>query len=248
MKVELTNYDGIWHSSPADWAATCLIFAKSTRLQMSPGLLQQINLWPMAKKLEELKYIANTIPSSHEFVDYTFCITDVTRGFSHQFVRGRHASYAQQTMRILDMSQGAGWDYGIGPSVLKNEDALSIYRTGMEDIATRYKLMLEQGVEIEDARGILPTNILTNIVVKMNLRTFNEMVKKRSSPRVQGEYRQVLDLMKKEVLRVHPWTELFFNRTQDQAALDLDAEIQLLDLPKEKKMSLHKLVDQLRQA
>ena len=49
--------------------------------------------------------MANTIPSSWEFVDYTFLVTGVSRAYTHQQVRTRAASYAQQTMRVLNMGE-----------------------------------------------------------------------------------------------------------------------------------------------
>jgi hypothetical protein len=65
-----------------------------------------IDTWPQDRVLEELDYIAKTIRSSWEMVDYTFQITGVTRAFTHQFVRTRTGSYAQQSQRSVDMSTG----------------------------------------------------------------------------------------------------------------------------------------------
>jgi thymidylate synthase ThyX len=54
---------------------------------------------------------------------------------------------------------------------------------------------------IEDARGVLPTNIHTNIVAKFDLRTLADTMRKRASTRTQGEYRDVMDGMKDAVLK-----------------------------------------------
>lgn len=215
------------------------------------------------EKIRELEYMANTIPSSWEFVDYTFMIEGVTRAFTHQLVRTRNASFAQQTMRVLDVSTGPGWDYLTGPTITENKEATTIYKTGMNVIDNCYKCLIENGAKIEDARGILPTNILTNIVMKINMRNFVELVHKRSSPRVQGEYRDVLEAMKEAVTEVHPWISMFIDRTFDRAATDLDQAINdfdpigmcierdgdvRIDQAKlaEFKTRLIKLVDQLR--
>src|SRR4029077_6878615 len=87
----------------------------------------------------------------------------------------------------------------------------------MGPIHYRYDTLIENGVQPEDARGILPTNIHTNIVAKYNLRTFAELVRKRSSGRVQSEYAECLQLMIKEVLRVWPWAVDFINDPKQQA-------------------------------
>lgn len=267
MKVTLINYTGMgprpkdvaindWHwqeDARGENAVDQLIFTKSTRLTMSPSLLSEIAAWPWERKLEELRYMANTIPSSWEFVDYTFMIEGVTRAFTHQFVRSRQFSFAQQTMRVLDVSEGPGWDYLAGPTIdeeqvgtpLGNLTRKEIYQGAMSAIDETYKILIAAGAKIEDARGILPTNILTNIVGKCNMRTFVELVRKRSSPRTQNEYRDVLDAMKESVRQVHPWIDLFIERDVDKAITDLQLHIddELDDL---KKTTMTKLLDQIR--
>lgn len=265
MQCTLIDYTGSGHPNPADYAAGILIFTKNTRLNMVPGLLKETMDKPYDDKIDELRYMANTIPSSWEFVEYTFLLTGVSRAFTHQLVRTRTASFAQQTMRVLDVSEGSGWDYLTGPSIANGEDCLlnSIYSTTMDHIAEVYKTLIKNGAAIEDARGILPTNILTNIVVKLNMRNLVELIYKRSSPRVQGEYREALDAMKSAAVQVHPWLPIFIDRTFDRAAADLDKAINEFSLNdfipygdcypefdndklKAWKTDLIKLVDQLR--
>lgn len=183
-------------------AEDILIFTKNTRLNMSPNGMHDIRSWPREKKMAELKYMATTIPSSWEFADLIFCIEEVSRAFTHQLVRTRTASFAQQAMRIVDMKD---FDYHIGPSVEENEKAFKIYCDEMDRIREAYHDIIEAGAKPEDARGVLPTDILTNICMKMNLRTFSELTKKRSSPRVQDEYSQVLAGMVTETLKAWPW-------------------------------------------
>jgi flavin-dependent thymidylate synthase len=233
MKVTLIDHTGMGHPDP-DHAINVLIFTKSTRLTMSPGLFSEIAAWPREKKLSELEYMANTIPSSWEFVNYTFMVEGVSRGFTHQYVRSREFSFAQQTMRVLDVSSGPGWEYHTGPTIDNNWDdegntREELYIRQMKAIDETYKRLIASGVAIEDARGILPTNILTNIVGKCNMRTFVELVRKRSSPRTQSEYRDVLEAMKEAVRAVHPWIDLFIDRTFDRAANELCAEIAAFD-------------------
>lgn len=225
-------------------ALDMLIMAKSTRLEMRPGLFDEIKARPYEEKMKEVEYISNTIPSSWEFVHFTFTICDVTRAFTHQLVRTRTASYAQQAMRIADMSKG--FDYATGPTIQKNDEAVALYEDGMEQIRIIYeKLVKDENCKVEDARGILPTNIGTNIMTVMNLRTFTDLCHKRSSSRVQDEYREVVRQMKEEVLAAEPWVKSFIDRTFDRAASDLDAMIRS-ELPKEKADKAVKLLDQMR--
>lgn len=258
MKVSLVDYTGCGTPDPARHAANVLVFTKSTRLNMTPGLMEVIASMPEHEIEKELKYMANTIPSSWEFVHYSFLIQDVTRGFTHQFVRTRTGSYAQQTMRILNVE---GWDYGTGPTIEADThtDAdgnpfagpiAHTYHRTMQTIADAYGDMVSAGAAIEDARGVLPTNIHTNIVANFSLRTLADIVRKRSSSRTQGEYRLVLDEMKQEVLRVHPWAVMFFDRTFERAAHDLEQMLLLAAargaIDESQKINGIKLIDQMR--
>lgn len=242
MKVTLIDYTG--NGNPDAWhAANVLIFTKQTRLEMNPSLFSEIVGWSQEEKMQELEYMANTIPSSWEFIDYTFMVEDVTRAFTLQFVRSRQWSFAQQSMRVTNMK---GWKYGIGPSIVR----CSIYDRCMETIAEAYNELIEQGAKIEDARGILPTNILTNITGKCNMRTFVETVHKRTSPRTQEEYRLVIDAMKEEVLRVHPWMSLFLLRDIDAAVRTLQDQLNIVEserrISHEEYILMTKQLDQIR--
>lgn len=205
-EVKLINFTG--KGSPDErWAAAnLLLFTKSTRLEMKPGLLAEIESWPAERKLEELKYMANTIPSSWEFVDYTFLVTGVSRAYTHQQVRTRAASYAQQSMRVVNQSE---FDYVYSERIQDDEESLALVDNCLDVIKQTYGALIARGVAVEDARGILPTNISTNIVCKFNMRTFVELAKSRSGGRTQGEYQSVINEMMVEVLKVHPWMDAF---------------------------------------
>lgn len=191
-------------------AKDLLIFTKNTRLLNVEDAYDEIKDWPEEKKQEELDYMLQTIKSSWEFIDYVFEIRDVTRAFTHQFVRTRTGSYAQQSQRTVDME---GFGYYTPPRISENEIAKAIYDECMQKINEYYQ-DLREIVPAEDARGVLPTNIHTNIVAKFNLRTLHETAKSRLSPRAQGEYQQVFKLMVDEVVKVHPWAEPFLTPTE----------------------------------
>jgi thymidylate synthase (FAD) len=244
MKVQLIDYTGAGSKNPARYAAERLVFTKKTRLTMDEKTLEAVERLPWPEIESELEYMSKTIPSSWEFITYTFLINDVTRGFTHQFVRTRTGSYAQQTMRVLRM---CGWGYGTGPTIKGRKDLSGKYDETMGMIDAAYSNLIKSGAAIEDARGVLPTNIHTNIVAKFDLRVMADMLRKRASSRTQGEYREVLEGMKSEILRVHPWASLFLSRDADISAQELEKEILALDIPQEKKVGIVKLIDQMRQ-
>lgn len=236
MKVTLIS-----HTQEAD---TLLLFTKATRLTLSPGLLDEIRAKSPEEKLSELEYMANTIPSSWEFVDYVFLVEGVSRAYTHQQVRTRAASYAQQTMRVLDMGE---FDYVYTDRNMENKVARASIDLLLDEIKKTYNFLIDIGQAPEDARGVLPTNIATNIVCKFNLRTFVDLAKSRTGGRTQSEYQKVINAMVDEVLKVHPWAEKFLF----QQGRDFFAEIEAFakrEFPNDllKKGELLKIVDKMR--
>lgn len=241
MKVNLLHYTGY----PDQWrAADLMIFTKNTRLRMGVHGLEAIAGWSLEKKMEELAYMANTIRSSWEFTDYTFIIEDVTRAFTHQLVRTRHGTYAQQTQQVLRIDASAVEP----PRGDLNDEAKTLWEDAVENVAVVYDMMLAEGATVEQARGILPTNVKTNIVAKFNLRTLVEIFDQRISPRNLGEYREVAELMKYCVLEVHPWAKVFLDQSRDRYLVALDEMINNYVEPQGPRTDMHKLVDQLRRS
>lgn len=238
MKVSLISH--------TPHAAQLLVFTKSTRLTMAPGLLAEIMRWPPEKIAEELAYMANTIPSSWEFVDYVFLVEGVSRAYTHQQVRTRNASFAQQTMRVLDMGE---FEYVLTSRNRADPRACNVIEQCLSTIKDSYRTLIAMGHAPEDARGLLPTNIATNIVCKFNLRTLSELCKSRTGGRTQNEYQQVVNGMADAVLEVHPWAEQFLFPARRDAFDEIEAFAQETfggDLLRKGK--LLKIVDQMRKA
>lgn len=245
MKIKLIDFTGKDTVNPARYAENILVFVKNTRLSMNEDFLSEVAEWSDEKINAELEYASHTIPSAWEMIHYTFLLDGVTRAFTAQLCRTRTASFAEKTLRIVDIS--TGFDYATGPTIAESDKRASVYHKSMAAIACTYKTLIDDGAKVEDARGVLPLNVKTRICMSLNLRTFCEMVHKRSSPRVQGEYRSVIDEMKRCVIDVHPFVQLFIDRTFERAASDLDKEINDLPVDGDKKIYLRKLVDQMRQ-
>lgn len=151
---------------------------------------------------ERLKYVFGTIGSSWEFVDYAFLIEGVSRAFTHQLVRHRvGVSFAQQSQRAVDYSDG--FEYVSSGKCVDNP----VYDGTMGILEDQYKALVRQGVDIQDARGILPTNISTNIMMKINLRSLSGFLGERLCYRVQGEFQEVAREMRRLVSDIHPWAE-----------------------------------------
>lgn len=193
MKVELM--------SVTPDALNLLLRTKNTRLAYS----EDPSTWSEEKKQEHLEYMRDTIKSSWEFVDYVFRIEGVTRAFTHQFVRTRTGSYAQQSMRTVDVR-----DQEVErPENIVDATMVDLWQKGVDACLQCYSDLIDGGVPVQDARGILPTNITTGIMAKFNLRSLSDMAKLRLCTRTQGEYQNVFREMRRLVIEVHPWAEEF---------------------------------------
>lgn len=218
MNVQLIDYTGAGSGDPL-YAARLLAYTKNTRLEQGAGSRA---LWAKVSDeyiFEQLDYIARTIRSSWEFVDYTFEITGVTRAFTHQFVRTRTGSYAQQSQRSVSITD---FTAECPEAIAGDREFAKIWYEAINAIRDGYGTLLEGGVSAQDARGLLPTNVHTNIIAKFNLRTLADLTAKRSNLRAQGEYSRVAGLMAKAVLEVHPWAEAFLHPVRT-ATPELDA-------------------------
>jgi flavin-dependent thymidylate synthase len=184
-------------------ALNLLLRTKNTRLSNRDD---DPALWSEEKKQQHLEYMRNTIRSSWEFVDYVFDIEGVTRAFTHQFVRTRTGSYAQQSLRATDARDQP---IEVPQTVAENASMASIWAEGAAYSVDSYARMVDAGIPIQDARGILPTAVTGSIVAKFNLRTLSDMAKLRLCTRTQGEYQNAFRLMRAAVLAVHPWADEF---------------------------------------
>lgn len=183
-------------------ARELLIFSKRTRHMTSEAEFADVMRMPESEKMQEMQYVLSTIGSSWEFVSYVFFITNVTRAFTHQLVRHRVGiAFAQQAQRVGTQE---GFGYMVPGGVVKT-GTTELYDNTMSDIQDGYKRLLDKGVRPQDARGVLPTNIHTNILVKVNLRALSDMLTVRLCLRAQGEFQNVARLMQQRVLSVHPW-------------------------------------------
>lgn len=246
IEVNLIDYTGM-NDPNKDAARDKLIYTKSTRLEQGKDTREMIQQMSEEEKVGELKYMANTIPSSWEFCNFSFEIKNVTRAFTHQLVRTRNASYAQQTMRMLNKKE---FTYRIPPKIKESEASLEVYQDCMTRIQDAYDEMIANGVAVEDARGVLPTNIHTNIIMQVNLRTLAEMARSRTGLRTQDEYREVMEQMIERTLEVYPWAEDFLCPEAYKHIGKLESHIMAMKheghLSSEEFYDLNKSLDKLR--
>jgi flavin-dependent thymidylate synthase len=147
----------------------------------------------------------------------TFLLSGISRAVAQQVTRTRTASYAMQSMRVTNASE-----LGVVEGKKLDERQLQLYRTAADSARQSYKELVEAGVALEDARGILPLNTECNIVCKYNFRSATDLIKARKSLRAQGEYGEIVRRMESLILEVWPWATPCFESDTDVAVKMLE--------------------------
>jgi thymidylate synthase (FAD) len=155
---------------------------------------------------KELKAILNQVmnlghTSVIEHTCFTFAISDVSRSLTHQLVRHRIASYAQQSQRYVDLKEP---NYVTPPKIAENKKMKKAYDETMKNIWMEYNKLLDMGIPAEDSRFILPNATCTNIMVTMNARSLLNFFELRCCQHAQWEIRNLANKMLKEVKKVAP--------------------------------------------
>lgn len=143
------------------------------------------------------KLVSGLLKSGHEamieFVDITVkFICD--RGVSHEIVRHRVASYAQESTRYCNYSKDK---FGNELSFIHNDiddmdNAGAVdYANTLETIESTYFQLIKDGVAPQMARAILPNSLKTEINVKMNLREWRHFFSLRCAPAAHPQMREL---------------------------------------------------------
>jgi thymidylate synthase (FAD) len=134
------------------------------------------------------KLIARGHEAMIEFGDITVKFV-CDRGISHEIVRHRVASYAQESTRYCNYGK-AGEVVFIEPNWLQSNttDGITngVYTEGlwkafMEASEKTYLSLIEKGWSPQQARSVLPNSLKTEINVKMNIREWRHFFRMRCS-------------------------------------------------------------------
>jgi flavin-dependent thymidylate synthase len=102
--------------------------------------------------------------SALECMQFHFLFEGVDRSFTHQHVRGRHAFYAQESLRFAVKEDWAA-EIPLPPSLAGNPDSAGarIWQRTMTQIEDAYGALVHNGMPAEEARGLLPHAVTTRI-------------------------------------------------------------------------------------
>ena len=162
------------------------------------------------------KFASNLLKRGHEAVIEHYNITvrlTNDRGVSHEEVRHRVASYAQESTRYCNYSQekfGNSVTYidiqggiALDPK-MRNLDVETIDRIveewtrACQDAEQHYFKMLELGASPQIARSVLNNSTKTEICITMNLREWRHFFRLRTAPAAHPQMREITIPLLKE--------------------------------------------------
>ena len=146
------------------------------------------------------KLVAGLIKSGHEAMLEHASVTVkfvVDRGISHELVRHRLASFAQESTRYCNYSKD---DFGseitfIIPDYLEyKSEGWNIWKESMKQAEDAYFKMLDFGLSPQQARAVLPNSLKTEVVMTVNLREWRHFFKLRALGTTGKPHPQMLEV------------------------------------------------------
>ncbi len=137
-----------------------------------------------------------------EHAIFSFGIDGVSRVCTHQLVRHRIASFAQQSQRYVKIK--GELEYYTPVVIKNNKKALEIYDEISKATKTAYDSLIALGIDKEDARYVLPSSTASNIIMTMNVRELFHFLELRMCQRAQDEIRIIAYKMYKILKEVSP--------------------------------------------
>lgn len=141
----------------------------------------------------------------------------VDRGISHEIVRHRPASFCQESTRYCDYSAGrfGGEITVIEPKALRHTPGYKIWMDSCKRAETAYFDLLDCGCSPQEARGVLPNSLKTEIVMTANLAEWRHFFQLRTSRAAHPQMREVAIPLLREFKKRDP--ENFGDIQEDKA-------------------------------
>lgn len=159
-----------------------------------------------------IEFVKKIIKSGHyamiEFYDITVKII-CDRGVTHEIVRHRIGSYAQESTRYCNYGSGkfgneitvvepCFWnsenDEESVDSLIKDEKMRS-WRSTMLCAEISYLNLISYGASPQEARSVLPNSLKTEIIVKYNLREWRHFLTLRTSQKAHPQMREIANMI-----------------------------------------------------
>lgn len=156
---------------------------------------------------EEIKkFISQLLETNHlspfEHVSFTFGIEGISRVVSHELVRHRIGIAISQRSQRYCVENECGFTYIDG--YRKNELTKEIFENSLKNSKESYQTLLNEGVDKQIARYVLPNAITTRMIVTMNARELLHFFSLRCCTKAQPEMQILAKVMLGLVYPVAP--------------------------------------------
>ena len=131
------------------------------------------------------------------------------RGVSHELVRHRVASFAQESTRYCNYS---GDKFGNEITVIRpswcaeGSDIYDTWRFGCASAEGDYFALLDDGATPQEARSVLPNSLKTEVIVTMNLNGWEHFFGLRCAPTAHPDMQEVAK-MAEDLFDIVVWPE-----------------------------------------
>jgi thymidylate synthase (FAD) len=154
------------------------------------------------------EFVAERMKTGHvsplEQVVFWFGLSGVSRALSHQLVRHRIGiSFEQQSQRYVKYKEDR-LEYVTPKSWSQHPEMAAEYARLMSEITRVYRTALEKGIPAEDARFVLPNATPTHFQIMVNFAELLHIADLRLCWRAQWEIRQMVAMMRREIVKVAP--------------------------------------------
>lgn len=132
-------------------------------------------------------------------------VTD--RGVTHELVRHRPCSFAQESTRYCNYSKEKFGSVLTFLKPLRYDEMKDLYDPFFESVAKTYFALLSRGAKPQEARSVLPNALKTDIMVTASLEEWGHIFALRLSERAHPDIRHVMskvrdDMVKRKFLQV----------------------------------------------
>ncbi len=170
----------------------------------------RINKASAKKFVEKIRKLGHESVLEHSLMTVEF--TNISRGFTHELVRHRLASYTQQSTRYVDKSNfkviappNKNINKKIVELTLPNKEKIKIsFNQWLELNEQMYTGLKKAEWKTQDARQVLPIGIEAPIVISANLREWRHIFKMRCAKAAHWEIRSLMVKLLKQVQKLIP--------------------------------------------
>lgn len=158
------------------------------------------------------KFVARLIKSGHEaMIEHSILTVKFVcdRGVSHELVRHRHCSFAQESTRYCNYSSDKfGNEIAFVEPVYFEDKAKKYGYCGWNEACTQsediYMLLLNHDYTPQEARAVLNNSLKTEIVVTANYREWRHIFKLRCAKDSHPQMRELMVPLKEELSTLIP--------------------------------------------